>query len=164
LRNGDAHYDITRAEMTIATLDGTAEWDLTRDLVDNLLEGNPHRDSRGNAAVWHFFDLAGNHRSRRMPALEPLLDRWKATLSAAGGGASDRQRVEHAAQDLQHELDADGPDSPLVHDLTGPRSPFWVSARDDGKYLPAEARTELARLDAALRTLKAAVPPLPCAH
>jgi hypothetical protein len=164
LRQGDAHYDITHVELTVATLDGTAEWDLTRDLVDNLLEGNPHRDSHGNPAVWHFYDLAGNHRQRRMPAVEPFLDHWKAALSPAGKTPPDRRQVEEAAESLQRELDAGGPDSPLVHDLTGPRSPFWVSARDDRKYLPSDACAELARLDAELGTLKAGVPPLPCAH
>jgi hypothetical protein len=39
-----------------------------------------------------------------------------------------------------------------------------VKARDDAKYLPAAARAELARLDGELQALRAASPPLPCAH
>jgi hypothetical protein len=164
LREGDAHYDITNVELHIACVDGSAAWDLTQDVAGNLLEGNPHRDSRGHVGVWHFEDAADTNRMARMPAFEALLDRWKAaTADLPSGKKPDRGVIEKAARDVQRAIDAEGPDGPLVRDLTGPRSPFWVNARDDAKFLPPAARDALAKLEAELQTLKASLPPLPCA-
>src|SRR5262249_42181246 len=38
LRQGDAHYDITNVELAITALDGSATWDLSRDVLQNFLE------------------------------------------------------------------------------------------------------------------------------
>jgi hypothetical protein len=61
-------------------------------------------------------------------------------------------------------IDLAGTDSPLVQDLTGIRSPFWVHHRDDAQYLTAEARAALEKRTAELEALKQVTPPLPCAH
>ena len=160
LRTGDAHYDITNSEWTITQLDGTGRWDLTRDLVDNLLEGNPHRDSLGNAAVWHFYDMAGTHRRDRMPAAEPLIAKFQA--SRARKPPDNRKAIEQAAQDFQSAVAAARPGSPLLQDLTGPRSPFWVRKRDDAKYLSGDAQAALAKVESDLHALRSRTPPLPC--
>jgi hypothetical protein len=152
LRESDAHYDITNVEFTITRLDEPSTWDLTRDVVDNLVEANPHRDGQGNAGVWSFWDMAGSHRKERMPAVDHAL----AVLEPL---APDKR-----AEAFQAMLDLAGPDSPLVHDLTGIRSPFWVHQRDDAQYLPEQARTGLAKLAGEVEALKNSMPPLPCAH
>jgi hypothetical protein len=161
LRQGDAHYDITNVEFAIATLDGSATWDLTRDVLENFLDGNPHADSVGNPAVWHFDDMVGSHRLERMPAVEPLLGRWRTESSK--GAAADRQELEALAREFQQAVDA-ALHSAVIDDLTGSRSPFWVNARDDAKYLSAESQAALAQQTAELDALKRSLPPLPCAH
>jgi hypothetical protein len=160
LREGDAHYDVTSVGLTIARTDSAGTWDLARDVADDLLAANPHRDSQGNAGVWGFYDMAGSHRLERMPAAEPLVQRWR----KATGDQKDRAAVEKAAEELQKAVTAAGPNGPLAEDLSGTRSPFHVTVRDDNKYLPAEARAALAKLAGELHQRKGEVPPLPCAN
>jgi hypothetical protein len=164
LRQGDAHYDITTVELAITALDGTAAWDLTRDVLENFLESNPHADRLGNPAVWHFDDMAGSHRLERMPAVDPLLDRWRSASAGSADGLEGRGTLEDATREFQQAIDAAGPQSALIHDLTGPRSPFRVKARDDAKYLSAESRAALAQQSAQLEAHKRSLPPLPYAH
>jgi hypothetical protein len=53
---GDHTCDTTSIELTIAEVgDKPRAWDLARDVVENIQAGNPHADSLGNAAVWHFY-------------------------------------------------------------------------------------------------------------
>jgi hypothetical protein len=162
LRQGDAHYDITTVELTCTALDGTATWDLTRDTRRNFLESNPHSDSFGNAAVWHFYDMAGSHRIERMPAVDPLLEHWR--MASATSTKEDRHELEDAAQELQQAVDSGERQSALVDGLTGPRSPFWVNSRDDAKYLSAESQAALAQQAAEIDALRNSLPPMPCAH
>jgi hypothetical protein len=151
LRQGDAHYDITNVELSIARLDRPGRWELPHDVLDNLLEANPHRDSLGHGGVWSFEDMAGSNRKARMPAV----DRALAGLNPATPDAAGRA--------FQSTIDAGG-DRPLVRDLTGVRSPFWVRERDDGQYLSAEARASLNQCAAELEALRRTTPPLPSAH
>src|SRR5262249_3020555 len=116
LRQGDAHYDITQVELAIAALDGTATWDLSREMLENFLDGNPHSDSLGNAAVWHFEDMAGSHRLERMPAVDLLLDKWWSATAKVE--TADRRELEDAAREFQQAVDAAGPHSALLDDLT----------------------------------------------
>jgi hypothetical protein len=163
LSQGDAHYDITNVELVIAALDGTTTWDLTRDMLESFLDGNPHGDSLGNPAVWHFDDMAGSHRLERMPAVDLLLDRWwKAAAKSAP--AADRVEMEDAAREFQQAIDVAGPQSALIDDLTGVRSPFWVKARDDAKYLSAESQAALAKQTAELEALRHSLAPPAYAH
>jgi hypothetical protein len=164
LASGDAHYDITNVKLTITRLAASGEWDLTRDVVADFLEGNPHRDSPGNAGVWAFYNLAGSNRRQRMPAVDAALEPWHKAVAEAGGGKLDRAGLEKAAREFQHAVEKGGPDNPLVWDLTGIRSPFWVRARDDAQYLSAEARDALAKRAAEVEQLKNSAPPLPCAN
>ncbi|MBM4039658.1 MAG: hypothetical protein FJ290_14210, partial [Planctomycetes bacterium] len=53
---GEYTCDTTSVELTIAEAGGQGRvWDLAKDVVDNIQAGNPHADSLGNAAVWHFY-------------------------------------------------------------------------------------------------------------
>jgi hypothetical protein len=164
LREGDAHYDITNVEWTIKRLDGPGEWDLMRDVGGNLLAGNPHTDSGGNAGVWAFYNMAGSNRKQRMPAADAALAAWHKAVEQTAAGKLDRAGLEKAAREFQHAAVKGGPDNPLANDLTGIRSPFWVHGRDDAQYLSAKARAELDKLAAEVEGLKNSAPPLPCAH
>jgi hypothetical protein len=163
LRTGDAHYDISSVEFSIACTDGTGQWDLVRDVVGDFLSSNPHGDGQGNTAVWQFHDMCGDNRRKALPAADGLIDQFR---SGIAGAESPGQwgLVEKAAQEIQRAIHSAGTDSPTIEDLTGPRSPFWANPRDDAKYLPAEAQAQLAALAAELESLKQSLPPLPCAH
>jgi hypothetical protein len=179
LRESDAHYDITNVEFKITALDGSGEWDLAHDVADNFLEANPHNDRKGHAGVWAFYDVAESNRLKRMPAVEPLVDLWRTfchserseeSPSAAPSRpfaalrVTTRSAIEKAARAIQLAVDSAKPDSPLVQDLVGLRSPFWVNHRDDAKYLSSEAQTALGKMSQELSSLQNSAPPLPCAH
>ncbi len=54
-----AHHgaDSTLVEFEIADVDGAGQrWNVTRDVVEDFLAGNPHADRYGNKATWFFFD------------------------------------------------------------------------------------------------------------
>lgn len=55
-RFGDHSCDTTVVELAIAEvgLQGR-QWDLTKDVVESVQAGNPHADSLGHPAVWHFY-------------------------------------------------------------------------------------------------------------
>src|SRR5262249_43762488 len=131
---------------------------------ENLLEGNPHRDSLGHPGVWSFHDMAGSGRKDRMPAVDRALAVLEPVVAEVAAGKRTRSDLKWAARALQAMIDLAGPDSPLVQDLTGIRSPFWVRDRDDAKYLSAAAQAALAQRAAELEALKRSAPPLPCAH
>ncbi len=66
--------DTTLVEFELTEVGGQMrKWNATRDLVSDLLAGNPHRDGQGNSSVWWFFDL------RNQPTLLP-----EAVASVAG--------------------------------------------------------------------------------
>jgi hypothetical protein len=54
-RNGDHSCDLTEIALTITETDKPGRtWDLAGDVADNVLDGNPHADKRGNKEVWSF--------------------------------------------------------------------------------------------------------------
>jgi hypothetical protein len=154
LGEGDAHYDITNVTLTITARDGSAAWDLVRDVGSDFLAGNPHADASGRPGVWRFDDMAGSQRNGRMPALDRRLADWDAAVASGGG----RPAVEAAAHKIARTIAAAGPEDGIILDLTGPRSPFWVKDRDDAKYLPAPAQAELQKLASEVEALRAQVP------
>lgn len=91
--------DSTSVELTIAEVGGKGRrWNLAKDVVADIQAGNPHADSSGNAAVWHF------HAPRRPPEQDfrvpPVTFESKATTAreyaaelAAGELRTIRQRV-----------------------------------------------------------------------
>ncbi|HKB35262.1 MAG TPA: PSD1 and planctomycete cytochrome C domain-containing protein, partial [Gemmataceae bacterium] len=163
LRQGDAHYDITNVDLTVTRLDGPGTWDLTRDVIDHFLDGNPNKGGPA-AGVWSFHDLAGSGRKDRMPATDRALAALDPVIAEVAAGKRDRAALAWAGRTFQTMIDVAGTDSPLVQDLTTVSSPFWVRERDDAKYLPANARAALARQATDLEALRNRLPPLPCAH
>lgn len=61
---GNHGADSTLVDFRIASAQGKQRWDV-RDLISDLLAGNPHADEYGNAAVWCFLD------ARESPAYLP---------------------------------------------------------------------------------------------
>ncbi len=95
-RDGDHTCDLTAIDLTLTPVAGDAPaWNLAADCADSLLAGNPHADSRGNAAVWWFGSEADAQDAADavLPAAS-LLARWR--LAAPG----ERAALANALQQL----------------------------------------------------------------
>ncbi len=123
--NGNYSCDLTAVDLTLN--DGTRQWDLAKDVSPNILAGNPHADSFGNAEVWHFYSEPENDTSAR-PALPAgsLIAKWLASADAA-----EKHRL---ADELQKLLTSggigpakDAPDGVLYRQLTSLTGPFLGS-------------------------------------
>jgi len=139
--------DTTTVEWVIATIDGSATWDLTKDLLDNPHQANPHDDRLGHKGVWHFLDMANSNRAKQGNA-DAALTAWQ---RAATGGK--REEIEQASQEFSK-----------TFKLADARSPFWINRPEDEKALPASHRESLSTLRQELDTLKKnPLPPVPIA-
>ncbi len=137
--------DTTTVDLTITLADGSKTWNLAGDVAADLLQngkGNPHADHFGNAAVWHFWDMADSRRGQST-AGDPALESWR--RAAAG---TDRAIVEEAALEYQKSFS-----------FADARSPFWIKNAEDEKALPAESRAAIARLAGQIEALKKAPAP-----
>ncbi len=56
-RDGNHSCDLTDLELNLSGPDGK-KWSLTGDVANTVQAGNPHADSLGNQAVWHFHSEA----------------------------------------------------------------------------------------------------------
>lgn len=80
-RRGGHPCDSTAVELVITEPDGKGRtWNLLRDVVDNVLAGNPLPDSHGNAGVWAFVTLpAASPATVSVPHAPPFDMESKAT-------------------------------------------------------------------------------------
>lgn len=121
-RDGSHVCDLTAVDLTLT--DGSRSWDLARDVSPDILAGNPHNDSMGNAGVWHFFGEP-NSGAGTQPVLPPdsLLARW---LSAPG--PEEKLRLAAELQNLlvngPASLAADAPDALLQRQLSAWNGPL----------------------------------------
>ena len=52
----NARCDLTRVDLTVReSAEAARVWDLADNVIDSVLEGNPHGDAFGNPGVWRFF-------------------------------------------------------------------------------------------------------------
>ena len=137
-------WDTTVVELKIALGDGSKVWDLAADVLGDVHQGNPHADRFGNAAVWHFLDMADSRRGQRPGALAAALAGWD---RAAMRG--DRAELERAAASVAKNFPAEDA-----------ASPFRIGRQEEGN-LPAAVRTALAKLDAEIAAQKGAAPRFP---
>lgn len=71
-REGNHSCDLTAVDLSITEVQGTKrKWVLAGDVSDAILAGNPHADSLGNKAVWHFYREAIKPGSGAMYATIP---------------------------------------------------------------------------------------------
>ena len=120
--------DLTRVDLTIRErAGGQRQWDLADDVIDSVLEGNPHADASGNPGVWHFYTLEESPIDP-LHAIAPgsVLYRWLDCLSEP----SLRHRLEAVARQAATLLDSgppaakDHPDAILYSRLTALDGPF----------------------------------------
>ncbi len=137
-RDGNHSCDLTAVDFTIT--DGSRTWDLAKDVSPNLLAGNPHADSLGNAGVWHFHsepDQGGGPESV-LPA-GSLLAKWQ---SAADGAEKARlaAEVQRLLAGGGEGLVKDSPDALLRRQLTSASGPLIRSIL--GRSRREEAQSE----------------------
>jgi hypothetical protein len=131
---GNYGHDSTAVELTLVE-EGGAErtWSLGNDIVDTVLEGNPHADSLGNRDVWHFAgrDSATHPFGGRVDS-ESILGKWReAALDPSRHGelADLAKEVEHVLTsrgDLENPADAN-----FRRDVTAWEGHFrWLSVLD----------------------------------
>jgi hypothetical protein len=135
--------DTTTLELVISDGAGTSTWDLARDVLDDPLDGNPHADRLGHAAVWRFDDMGQTTRATPPAAGSPLAE-WGRAIAVGPA----RDAIERAAERFQ-----------ATFTLEDPRSPFWIRSPADESALPPEARRTLAELRNERDALKAHPPP-----
>lgn len=124
----NARCDLTRVDLTVREgAEAGRVWDLADNVIDSVLEGNPHGDAFGNPGVWHFFTLEESPGDRlRAVAPGSALYRWLDTLSIPKPG----HRAAEAASQVATLLDsgppaaADHPDALLYSRITALDGPF----------------------------------------
>lgn len=99
-RDGSHVCDLTAVDLKLS--DAEHSWDLSADVSPDIVAGNPHADSHGKAAVWHFFSESdtGPDLQAVMPP-GSLLARWQ--------DSSDPAEKASLAEALQNLL-TNGPD------------------------------------------------------
>ncbi len=124
-RDGNHSCDMTAVDFNLS--DGTRTWNLAKDVSPNILAGNPHADSFGNAGVWHFYSEPDNGGGVE-PVLPTgsLLAKW-----LSSGSAEEKQKL---ADELQKFLAGgaaglakDAPDAVLYRQLTSLNGPLLNS-------------------------------------
>ncbi len=154
LPNGEYSCDTTVIDATIQEVnrsDGKPgrSWNLTHDLLNDPLQsgkGNPHSDSYGNAAVWHFEDMADRQRGGGgSPAGNPQLAAWYTAVNQKGVA---RETVHSASEAYAKSFN-----------LVDEKSPFWIRTPQDESALPTNAKDRIAALSAQLEVLRKNPPP-----
>lgn len=152
-RDGNHSCDQTAVDLTIKS--GDRQWDLARDVSPNVLAGNPHEDSFGNAGVWHFYTEPVNGDAGPVIPPESLLAKWQAAPNA-----DEKQRLAGEIQKLLAGGPAakDSPDAVLQQQLTSLSGPLfgqflknWLAKAGEASIPPDAAKGEVAvGLDPAL--------------
>ncbi len=123
-RDGNHSCDLTAIDFKLH--DGTREWDLGKEVSPNILAGNPHADSFGNAGVWHFYSEADKGASEPVLPSGSLLARWQSSSAP-----EERRRLAEAVQNLltgaAAGLAKDAPDAVLHRQLTSLNGPLLSS-------------------------------------
>ena len=114
-RDGNHVCDLTAVDLNLS--DGARAWNLAKDVSPDILAGNPHADSQGNANVWHFYSEPddGSGAAPALPA-GSLLAKWHSSASA-----DEKQRIAGELQKLLLNgaagLAKDAPDAVLYRQL-----------------------------------------------
>ena len=124
----NARCDLTRIDLTVREeAEAARVWDLADNVINSVLEGNPHGDDFGNPGVWHFFTLE-EPPSDRLHAIAPgsALYRWLDTLSSPTPGHRSAEAAGQVATllDSGPQAAGDHPDALLYSRITALDGPF----------------------------------------
>jgi hypothetical protein len=129
-RDGNHSCDLTAVEFNLS--DGTRAWSLAKDVSPNILAGNPHADSLGNGAVWHFYSEPdkGGGAEPVLPAGSSLA-KWQSSANA-----DEKRKLAGEVQKLLTSgaagLAKDAPDAVLHRQLTSLNGPLLSSVLRSG--------------------------------
>jgi hypothetical protein len=135
-RDSNHSCDLTAIDMTITALqtDNSIQeiWNLAQDLHPNILEANPHADSKGRSGIWEFFTepALGNKAANESGFIPPesLLAKWLNEPDA-----SVRKELISNLQKLlldPNSVPADSPDGLLAGRLPSTSGPFFMAAME----------------------------------
>lgn len=149
-RDGNHSCDQTAVDLTISS--GDKQWDLARDVSPDVVAGNPHVDSFGNAGVWHFYTEPVSGEIGPVPPPNSLLVKWQA--------ATDPAENTRIAADVQKLLlsgpatPGDNPDAQLHAQLTSLSGPLmgqflrnWLAKADANKDTPTNRLGDAVGID-----------------
>jgi uncharacterized protein YndB with AHSA1/START domain len=134
-RDGNHGCDTTHIELRINEVDGShREWDLAREVVDNVLVNNPLSDSLGNAAVWHFYSSGTSTGNETAIPPGSALANWR-TAVVEGSSPDAIDRWANAVQNVLTITQVDElteADKSLRQPLTDWHGPLqWVTFAED---------------------------------
>ncbi len=118
-RDGNHSCDLTAVDLTLT---GEKVWNLAKDVSPDILAGNPHADSFGNAGVWHFYTEPVSGDTGAVIPAESLLVKWQ--------GAANADEKKRLGDEIQKLLAAgppaskDSPDAVLYRQLTSLNGPL----------------------------------------
>ena len=124
-RDGNHSCDLTAIDLTLTA--GDQKWDLAADVSPNILASNPHDDSLGNKAVWHFYSEPVTGDAGVVIPAGSVLTKWQAATTA-----KDKEQL---ANDVQKLLVSgpppakDSPDAVLYRQLSSLGGPLLSAAR-----------------------------------
>jgi hypothetical protein len=122
---GNHVCDLTAVELTIR--DNEQQWDLAKDVVPDILVGNPHADRFGNRDVWYFFGEPEVANSATTIHCQSLVAQWRRAANA-----KDRSRLALQVRRLLGQdyasIAADSPDRTTHAELMAFSGPLFSSA------------------------------------
>jgi len=142
--------DTTRIDLSITEAGGGGRaWNLAKEIVDHINEGNPLGDSYGNAGIWHFCASPENPSAAPVLPQGSALAHWRESMSA-GKPLAEVQAEALAVQRLMTApegavAEADVALRKILLDIDGPLGWLAIAAAD---------------LDAGPRDIEAAAPSL----
>jgi hypothetical protein len=164
-RDGDHACDSTHIEFVVTEVgDKGRKWDLAADVVDSIHAANPHADGHGNAAVWHFYAIAGGAAPAAPPSIPAgsVLAQWAAAVKRPA--REDLRKIAAEAQKLllaPAPPEKDDANGALYRELTAANGPLF-NGIDFSASLDAEAKDKLTKWAAQLaEARRAAAQPLP---
>lgn len=132
-RDGNHSCDLTAVDLTLVQAD--RQWNLSRDVSPDVLQGNPHADGFGNEGVWHFYTEPVSGETGPVIPANSLLTKWQSAATA--------EEKERLADEVQKLLTSgppegkDNPDAALHRQLTSMNGPLigqflrnWLSRPD----------------------------------
>lgn len=146
-REGNHTCDLTAVNLLLS--DGSKQWSLAGDVSPNILAGNPHADSHGNAGVWHFFGEPATAQAAPQIPAGSLLARWRASSDQAERGLI-AEKVQQLLQGDRNSLEAAPPDAQLRTQLLSFNGPLLGAALRALKPDGAGAESSMYGLDKAM--------------
>ncbi|QEL16499.1 DUF1592 domain-containing protein [Limnoglobus roseus] len=120
-RDGNHSCDLTGVNLTLTG--GEKTWDLAKDVSGDVLAGNPHADTHGNKATWHFYTEPVNAAMETgfVVPKGSLLDRWR-----SAGPKDEKQKLAAEVQKVLTSVPPpNSPDAVVYQKLTSLSGPLF---------------------------------------